>query len=425
MAVHNHLHRHHVVARVAEPESFESAAAGIIAKAKSAIDGVFDPSASTSTSIHTVYKTASKTFAGPIGGYTTLGPVVEATPSATPTPSTTPSSTSVPSTSTSHSTTLQTSKSSTLPSSIVPDTSTSVDSTLPLVAATGPSSSASSTLSAAGSSNTATTENATSSAVSKASDNGGMSTGGKIGLAIGIILLIGTVLALAAFCFMKRKRDSKRESMNEKTDDFAAVERTASTRTTANAPRLSLRPVTQFLPAYGERPQSHGNALAMTATPTEKQSAWERPMGGQDRNRNNPFGNHAENIDSTNANGPVVVNEVGPGGEIVSGLAAAPTGLTRGASKRGVKPIDFTKQSPFMSPPSPTGTEFSESSEAPGTPTLTQGSAAIAAAGGPANSAVHRVQLDFNPSMDDELEVKAGQLIRMLHEYDDGWVSFT
>lgn len=254
-----------------------------------------------------------------------------------------------------------------------------------------------------------------------------MSAGGKAGLAIGIILLLGTVLALAFFFFKKRKDKQLREH-NEKDDAFAAVRREASTRSSANAPRLSLRPVTQFLPMYGERRQSRGNGLVMTATPTEKQSAWERPMGGQDANRNNPFGNHAETIDSANQNGPAVVNDVGPGGEIVSGIAAAPVNsaspaLARGASKRGVKPLDFTKQGPFMSPPSPTGTEFSESSEGPGTPIVTSSGAAIAAAGGPANSAVHRVQLDFKPSMDDELELRAGQLIRMLHEYDDGWVS--
>jgi hypothetical protein len=33
------------------------------------------------------------------------------------------------------------------------------------------------------------------------------------------------------------------------------------------------------------------------------------------------------------------------------------------------------------------------------------------------------VQLEFKPSMEDELELKSGQLVRMLHEYDDGWVS--
>lgn len=36
---------------------------------------------------------------------------------------------------------------------------------------------------------------------------------------------------------------------------------------------------------------------------------------------------------------------------------------------------------------------------------------------------VHRVQMDFNPSMEDELALQAGQLVRLLHEYDDGWVS--
>jgi hypothetical protein len=43
------------------------------------------------------------------------------------------------------------------------------------------------------------------------------------------------------------------------------------------------------------------------------------------------------------------------------------------------------------------------------------------AAPGPLN--VYRVQLDFSPSQEDELELQAGSLVRMLHEYDDGWVS--
>ena len=38
-------------------------------------------------------------------------------------------------------------------------------------------------------------------------------------------------------------------------------------------------------------------------------------------------------------------------------------------------------------------------------------------------NAVYRVQLEFKPSMEDELELHAGQLVRLLHEYDDGWVS--
>jgi hypothetical protein len=41
----------------------------------------------------------------------------------------------------------------------------------------------------------------------------------------------------------------------------------------------------------------------------------------------------------------------------------------------------------------------------------------------PASKPVHRVQMDFIPSMDDELEIHTGQLLKIKHEYDDGWVS--
>jgi hypothetical protein len=42
---------------------------------------------------------------------------------------------------------------------------------------------------------------------------------------------------------------------------------------------------------------------------------------------------------------------------------------------------------------------------------------------GGASENVHRVQLDFKPSMEDELEIKSGETVRLVHEYDDGWVS--
>ena len=201
-------------------------------------------------------------------------------------------------------------------------------------------------------------------------------------------------------------------------------QRASSTRTTATAPRLSLRPVTQFIPNFAEKRQSRGNGFQASANANTEKAL---PVIGHDSNRSNPFGNHAETIDSANAHGPPVVNDVGPGGEFLAvgagAGAGAAAGLARGASRRGAKPLDLTNSGPFMGPPSPTGTEFSMSSEGPNTPVQTSSSAAIAAAGGPANSSVHRVQLDFKPSMDDELELHAGQLIRMLHEYDDGWVS--
>ncbi|KAF3177823.1 hypothetical protein TWF788_007605 [Orbilia oligospora] len=70
---------------------------------------------------------------------------------------------------------------------------------------------------------------------------------------------------------------------------------------------------------------------------------------------------------------------------------------------------------PFETPePSPALSAFSDSSNI----TLPiQG-----ATGGPnSSSPVHRVTVDFKPSMADELELRAGEVVRLLHEYDDGW----
>lgn len=124
--------------------------------------------------------------------------------------------------------------------------------------------------------------------------------------------------------------------------------------------------------------------------------------------------------------------------EAAAGIAGATAGATVGAAVTGLQrkqsvqrnnapaPLDLTlPPKRTIVPPSPTGTEFSlqeaESGQSPNQSSA--GAAAIAAAGGPANSNVHRVQLDFKPTMEDELELHAGQVVRLLHEYDDGWVS--
>ena len=442
MANHQHFHRRH-----AQPQWDPFAAAASALGFDSPSDAQVTDAPQPSTVVSYVYVTAPKTFAGPVGGYTTMGPVVAASSSTPdPTPTSTPEvasthkvkssspveeSTQTPALSTAQQTTFQTSAS--LPDSIVPS-STSIASTAGLLAA-------SSVLSISQTPTSSSTNAAVSAVATSSPSSGGMSTGGKAGLAIGLILLFGTVIALVVF-FIKKRRDAEHERLDDEKMDMvqgagaAGVGRNASTRTNATAPRLSLRPVTQFIPNFGENRQSRGNALATPEKPglapaEAGRSLWDRPIAGQEGNKNNPFGNHAETIDAANANGPPVVNGVGPGGEIIAaagaGLAAgAAVGLARGASKRenGPKPMDFTTKGPFLPPPSPSGTEFSVNSETTNTPPAPTGtSAAIAAAGGPTNSAVHRVQLDFKPSMDDELELRAGQLIRLLHEYDDGWVS--
>lgn len=414
--------------------------------------------------------TAAPTFDGPIGGYTTVGVPDDSEPTAAPATQATQAATTqqqaqakatsataaaaVAKTSASAEDNTKTATPTSDISSIVAETSssqtsipsaitspaTSLVSSAPIIAATtGLSTSATLASSASG---TAAAASSSSTSTSSSSSGGGMSAGGKAGLAIGILLLVATIVTIALVLVRKRKAQAKQElSDHEKQDPFAdGVHRQASvqtTRTNPNAPRLSLRPVTQFSPNFGERRQSRGNAL-MTAdtTMSEKPLPIQRPETPQS-DRANPFGNHAETIDSANANGPAEVRVISPTGEIVSATAVAPSsppsaakapagaGLSRSASKRenAPKELDFTKSGPFMGPPSPAGTEFSTTSDSGSSPAQTGTGAAIAAAGGPANSTVHRVQLDFKPSMDDELELRAGQLIRLLHEYDDGWVS--
>lgn len=272
---------------------------------------------------------------------------------------------------------------------------------------------------------TAATAAQSSSSASNSSVSSGMTTGGKVGIAVGAILLAAAALSIIIFCVRKRKRKSGRRAKSEDEknpfSNAAAIKPTPPAGvvprppTKAVVPRLSLRPVTQFLPYGNEKRSSNGIQLAET-TP-------------QEQNRNNPFGNHAEAIDpANNANGPSAVQSINAGGVVVNSPTApssqfrasvpAPAGtLTRSASKLAPT-VDFAAASAnHAGPPSPTGTDYSDATD-----TSFNGAAAAGAmsSGPPGN--VHRVQLDFTPQMDDELELRAGQLVRLLHEYDDGWV---
>ena len=194
----------------------------------------------------------------------------------------------------------------------------------------------------------------------------GMTSGAKAGLAVGIILGLGLVFGLIFFCWRRKKNQRELEEHNEKSASAAPVPvnrfssdseklRRTSTQTSATAPRLSLRPVTQFLPN-------------LTAS------------GNEQNNAQNPFGDAA--VVSDKAAGHDRANSVNSdsNASVESAVVAAAPGSAQVAT-----------------------------------------AAAVPVNRGPNN--VHRVQLEFKPSMDDELELKSGQLVRMLHEYDDGWVS--
>ncbi|KAJ5052335.1 uncharacterized protein L3040_002087 [Drepanopeziza brunnea f. sp. 'multigermtubi'] len=393
---HNHLHRVH--ARAPEPQE---------------------------QVVSIVYVTAKPTFTGAIAGYSTLGLAINTNaPQPDDLEDPTPAiSTPARKTASRPQNTLATE--TRLPSAISVPVSMSVGTSL--LAATGsPTPSADPSSTNAGAADPSTS----------GSSPDALSTAGKVGLAVGLLLLVGAILAILLLCY-KKKRDAAQEAEAGEDEKYVApaagniAQSSVSVHAAANAPRLSLRPITQFEPNLGDQ-QAASHLPYPThcltpvpesrpATPKSTTSMPENPFGNHAEVApvQNPFGPHAETIDSTNADGPAELDTM-----TIAAMPMPPSGgLQRSASKRehGGAPMDFTKPGPMTGPPSPAGTEFSTSSASPSTTFQTNGGAAIAAAGGPANSAVHRVQLDFNPSMGDELELKQGQLIRVLHEYDDGW----
>ncbi|KAJ3485402.1 hypothetical protein NLG97_g6821 [Lecanicillium saksenae] len=262
----------------------------------------------------------------------------------------------------------------------------------------------------------------------KSSADEGTSAGAKAGIAFGVlggVLLVGLIVFMV---FNRRKRQVQRQRLsdNEKLNGGAGSDGLARmpSHSDPRAPRISLRPVTQFLPNWSldkNAPRAGAAALNPAAA-----NQWDRPGTSQSNHPNNPFGSGAERINT--ANGPARDPWTANGPAVAAGAAAGAVGaaaLTRKTSmrKETQRDIDLTVPGALDAvPPSPAGTEFSTSSMPLGAPhPPSQSAAAIAAAGGPPSSAVHRVQLDFKPTLEDEMELRAGDLVRLLHEYDDGW----
>lgn len=299
-------------------------------------------------------------------------------------------------------------------------------------------------------------------------DLAGTSTGAKVGIAFGVfsgVLAVGLLI----FLFSRHRRQAGErqklqdggEKLHEAPAPAASPYEPTSRRSDPRAPRINLRPVTQFFPNWSgfDRRASRGAAMSLAPASAAGGSPWDRPSPSQSSYATsyaaNPFGSQAERLpspiaeersarsspsasfasfrdkmrapssasaqDALTANGPVLATAAA-----ASGAAGAAASLSRKTSMRkdGPKNVDLTLPKHFgVTPPSPAETEYSMTSVAPGSALpASNGAATIAVAGGPQNFGVHRVQLDFKPTLDDEMELRAGQLIRLLYEYDDGWV---
>jgi hypothetical protein len=442
-----------------------------------------------STSVSIVFVTASKTFSGPAIFITQLPHSATdkksnptPTPSADPQPKKTPAAPSKPSAvasskakSTAASESATSTAASTAAQTTAAVTSPAVSS---VVASSAPSSTVGDLAAGAASSSSATPDAATS------TSSGGLSSGGKAGLAIGIILALGAILAFGLFFYRRKKAlndnherldDEKGHMTNEFPMTTAGAVPRQRNQVNSFAPRLSLRPVTQFLPGLGSDRRSRGNMLdvptpakpngammaggagaaagarglrqpgaSADALPQQQQPAspWEK-VGQRDHanDPNNPFGNHAETAaHSPQAN--LAPAPVSPTRDVTSNVADAAIAPIVGAAAGAAvahnkapsndgsvipKPLSIkSNMSGVVAAPGPPSPALTDTANANASTTdvpssLVAGGAAAGGAPGPNN--VHRVQMDFKPSMDDEVELRAGQLIRMLHAYDDGWVS--
>lgn len=149
--------------------------------------------------------------------------------------------------------------------------------------------------------------------------------------------------------------------------------------------------------------------LSGFGAPAQK-SPWERrPVKSNSTEAANPFGNQAETVDAAAAE---------KAAERAAENAPIPVVIAPVPNPFADKQVNDRSRSPSETSPitSPQRAQFGTAEAVP--------VAAVGAKTSPkAASNVHRVQLDFKPSMDDELELIAGQVVRIIHEYDDGWVS--
>ncbi|PYH48360.1 SH3 domain protein [Aspergillus saccharolyticus JOP 1030-1] len=237
--------------------------------------------------------------------------------------------------------------------------------------------------------------------------------------------LAGAIGAIAVFILLwirKKKQGQQHlqavESENEKYPESV---------TWSSPPQLNI----QFASDGGATGLSAGGTLAPIAASATPQSSshGSNPFGDPV----NPFSNPGEApspLASSTALSPAPASE--DTGDLAPVANTAVTGIAAAAAVTQEKELPESPEDSSTSsqafPPKAAPNEDT-TAPAPITPTATATAVPVlhppVSGPGPAPANVHRVQMDFNPSMEDELELHFGQLVRLLHEYDDGWALCT
>lgn len=349
----------------------------------------------------TVFTTAPWTGSGTDFSYSTVLPDATSAAPKDPVPAQTTKSQD-PTSTTLRKTTQRTTASSSLSSS-ASDTVTAA-----AAAATTTTAAISSILSISSTTDTsAAAVTSAASTIDTSSSNNGLSTGAKAGIAITVILLL---IAIAAGAFMlwrmKKNRDEEAHDLASSSEKNPFSD-TAATNSRPPPPIMS----SMMKPSTPTNPFGSGAVTVPPATSSLESDAITSAPG------NNPAMAMGASLASIGA---------------VVGVAAAnarrasiPAPLNLVPRTQTPPLISRTQTPPLMPPPaiapSPSGSNFSEASTFTTGAMAALGDAGINTPGGPR---MHRVQMDFNPTMEDELRITAGDIIRVDREFDDGWVCF-
>ena len=290
-----------------------------------------------------------------------------------------------------------------------------------------------------------------------------MSTSAKAGIAIGIIAVVGLFAVFLLWLLGKKRKEREAQAGkdNEKTAYPAGTAATemvdrSPTMSSATAPRLSLRPISRMLPEFmGSSTKgrlSSGNLLTTVGeagpatirkTPSPQPRGPSPVRGSQDQNPNNPFADpqnpFADPEKVIQAPAPAAITpaaarsaQVFPAvaAGAVAAAVVAPARKPMSKSIHDQVSIPAPKPAPDAGPapvpvsaPAPERLGQQAPSPAPSTPVTPAPIVAVGPGPEPPQGNVYRILMDFKPSMEDELELQSGQLVRLLHEYDDGWVS--
>ncbi|KAK9327069.1 hypothetical protein V1520DRAFT_349784 [Lipomyces starkeyi] len=303
------------------------------------------------------------------------------------------------------------SASSSLASSTLVGSSASSTASSTFSAPSGSSTSLGSSSSFSGTNNNGSTDE------SPSPSSGSMSTGARAGIAIGAIVA-ATLIFILAFVLVRRVKQRRQEKNgNEKAtgapSEFSGQGSTAypvaAHTMTEKPPRLSIRvsrPVSGLLPL---------SLLSGRATRTST-GALHSGVNGDAAGVYAKMSSPPASIRSSTASDASIKKGVETAYTSTATATAVGSSSPASSYASSVSSKSSGNDSPILVVPAPQDPFLTASA--------TSGAAAGAAAAEAASAStsnVHRAIMDFSPTMHDELALKEGQLVRILHEYDDGW----